>query len=129
MIRPLGIDHFVLTVSSIERAIAFYERLGLTAKGYGAGRTALHFGGQKINLHAEGSAPDRRARAPTEGAADFCIEVAGPVAAVIADLAAAEIAIEAGPVPRNGARGDMTSIYFRDPDGNLVELSVYEGGA
>jgi len=126
MITLKGIDHFVMPVSSIDDAVAFYGRvLGAREIRYGEGRSALAIGGQKINLHAEGRAPARRARHPTIGSADFCIEVEGPVDRVLAHLAAVGVTVEEGPSPRNGARGTMTSVYFRDPDENLVELSVY----
>jgi len=131
MIHVLGLDHFVLTVRSIERTAAFYGRvLGMAVETYGAGRTALRLGSIKINLHEDGSAPALRARAPRPGADDFCLEVEGPLADVAAALAAQSVEVEEGPVARNGARGPMISVYVRDPDGNLVELSVYgDGGA
>lgn len=126
MITLKGIDHFVMLVSSIDDAVAFYGRvLGATEIRYGEGRSALAIGNQKINLHAEGRAPQRRARRPTIGSADFCIEVEGPVAGVLAHLGSVGVTVEEGPSPRNGARGTMMSVYFRDPDENLVELSVY----
>jgi len=126
MIRLTRLDHFVLTVSSIEVAADFYARvLGFTVDRYANGRIALRSGGLRINLHDADHAPDRRAASPGVGAADFCYEVEGPVAAVIEHLEACNVAIEEGPVIRDGARGEMTSVYFRDPDGNLVEVSVY----
>jgi catechol 2,3-dioxygenase-like lactoylglutathione lyase family enzyme len=126
MITLKGIDHFVIPVSSIDDAVAFYGRvLGAKEIRYGEGRSALAIGSQKINLHAEGRAPQRRARRPTIGSADFCVEVAGPVDSVLAHLRSVGVTVEEGPSPRNGARGTMTSVYFRDPDENLVELSVY----
>ncbi|MDX1486021.1 MAG: VOC family protein [Alphaproteobacteria bacterium] len=120
------LDHFVLTVTSVEAAARFYARvLGFEIARYGDGRVALRRGDLRINLHDEGHAPARRAADPHPGAADFCYEVAGPMDAVLAHLEAEGVAVEEGPVTRNGARGEMTSVYFRDPDGNLVELSVY----
>ncbi len=126
MIRLTRLDHFVLTVSSIEVAADFYARvLGFNIEKYPNGRIALRLGGLRINLHDADHAPDRRAASPGVGAADFCYEVEGPVAAVIGHLEACNVVIEEGPVIRNGARGEMISVYFRDPDGNLVEVSVY----
>ncbi len=99
--------------------------LGFGIERYGDGRVALRSGDIRINLHDEDHAPARRAAAPHPGAADFCYEVAGPVPAVVDHLAACGVVLEEGPVMRNGAKGEMTSVYFRDPDDNLVELSVY----
>lgn len=126
MIGLTRLDHFVLTVTSVEAAARFYARvLGFEIARYGDGRVALRRGDLRINLHDEGHAPARRAADPHPGAADFCYEVAGPMDAVLAHLEAEGVAVEEGPVTRNGAKGEMTSVYFRDPDGNLVELSVY----
>ncbi len=126
MIGLARLDHFVPTVSSVEAAAEFYNRvLGFTVERYAQGRIALRSGDLRINLHDKDHAPGRRAANPGIGAADFCYEVEGPMDAVIAHLGACKVAIEDGPVTRNGAKGDMASVYFRDPDGNLVELSVY----
>jgi catechol 2,3-dioxygenase-like lactoylglutathione lyase family enzyme len=126
LIRIHGLDHFVLRVTSIEDAAVFYERvLGMEVERYGEGRMALRFGNQKINLHDDGHAPPQTARDPRPGGADFCLVVEGPVDAILTHLGAVGVAVEKGPVTRNGARGPMESIYFRDPDENLVELSVY----
>ena len=121
-----GVDHFVLTVASIERTCAFYaDALGMEAITFGEGRKALGFGDQKINLHQTGAEFSPKARTPTPGSADFCLIASVPLDDVIARLAAARIAIEEGPVMRTGARGPIRSVYLRDPDGNLVEICEY----
>lgn len=124
------IDHIVLTVNDIEASLRFYERaLGFERELFrgpdGQPRYALRFGGQKINLQDRRTETPTKARHPTFGSGDFCLIAAAPLGAVVAHLAAAGIAIEAGPVPRRGARGALTSVYFRDPDGNLVEIAEY----
>ncbi|HEX6776691.1 MAG TPA: VOC family protein [Ktedonobacterales bacterium] len=120
------LDHLVLTVQNIERTCAFYERaLGMQTVTFGAGRKALQFGQQKINLHEAGKEFDPRARRPTPGSGDLCFIASDPLAEVIAHLRACGVAIEEGPAQRAGALGLMQSIYLRDPDGNLIELSNY----
>ena len=117
------IDHFVLTVQDIERSVAFYtDVLGMEVVTYGE-RTALHFGQQKINLHPVDGPIDLKAEAPTTGAADFCLLTDDPLTEVIAALNTAQVTIESGPVPRIGAAGTIVSVYFRDPDGNLIEVA------
>ena len=119
------LDHLVLTVADIDATIAFYERvLGMRAQTFGAGRRALAFGRQRINLHQAGREFEPKARRPTPGSADLCFLSAVPLDAVIAHLQACDVAIEEGPVPRTGAVGPIDSVYFRDPDGNLLEVSV-----
>ena len=126
MIRLSRLDHFVLNVTSVEVAAEFYARvLGFDVDRTPAGRVSLRSGDLRINLQDEDHAPARRAADPHPGAADFCYEVVGPVDAVIAHLADSGVAVEEGPVTRNGSKGEMISVYFRDPDRNLVELSVY----
>ena len=121
-----GIDHFVLTVRSVEDSCAFYQRvLGLKRLDEPERPTALLFGSQKINLHEVGRTFEPKARTPTAGSGDFCLVAAGPLAEICASLEANGVAIEVGPVERTGARGSMMSVYFRDPDGNLVEVSEY----
>ena len=121
-----GIDHFVLTVRSVEDTCAFYQRvLGLRRLDEPSRPTALLFGSQKINLHEVGRTFEPKAKAPTAGAGDFCLLAARPLAEICASLAANGVAIEVGPVERTGARGPMMSVYFRNPDGNLVEVSEY----
>ncbi len=124
------VDHFVLTVASISRTRGFYERiLGMRAETFADQRTALHFGDQKINLHEAGREFDPRAKAPTPGSADFCLISAEPIGVVVRHLESLGVPIELGPVERTGARsaalGPMMSVYIRDPDGNLVEISAY----
>ena len=122
------IDHFVLTVSDIERSAAFYEALGLEIQTLGAGRTALRIGDQKINLHrAAGEAAAPKAANPKPGSGDFCL-VTQDLRAVMARLAVAGLDIIEGPVPRTGAWGPIMSIYLADPDGNLVEIAEYDRG-
>jgi catechol 2,3-dioxygenase-like lactoylglutathione lyase family enzyme len=120
------IDHFVLTVRSLDATCAFYERvLGLKRVDSPGRPTALAFGRQKINVHEVGRTFDPKARLPTAGAGDFCVITEHPIAEVRAHLEDCGVAIEVGPVTRQGALGAMTSLYFRDPDGNLVEVSEY----
>jgi catechol 2,3-dioxygenase-like lactoylglutathione lyase family enzyme len=92
---------------------------------FGAGRKALCFGQQKINLHQAGMEFEPKAVRPTPGSGDLCFITSTPVAAVIEHLKKAGVAIEEGPVPRTGATGPIQSVYFRDPDGNLIEVSNY----
>ncbi len=124
------LDHLVLTVADIEATLTFYERaLGFTRELFegpdGQARRALKFGNQKINLQDRATTTPTKARKPTFGSGDFCLLATVPLAEVLAHLRAQGIAIEAGPVPRRGARGALNSIYFRDPDGNLVEVAEY----
>lgn len=120
------LDHLVLTVRDPEATCAFYERvLGMRRETFGGGRLALHFGRQKINLHPDPSPIDPKAARPTPGSADLCFIVEGPIEDVAAHLRAAGVEIEVGPVERTGAVGEMTSVYLRDPDGNLIELGSY----
>lgn len=120
------LDHLVLTVVSIEATVAFYtDVLGMERVAFGPdGRTALAFGNQKINLHEAGREFEPKAARPTPGSGDLCFILAGTLEEAETRLKAQGIAIEAGPVPRTGASGPLRSIYVRDPDGNLVELSA-----
>ena len=127
-----SIDHLVLTVADIEATTQFYERaLGFNRETFrgpdGQQRYALTFGRQKINLQDVSTVTPTKAARPTFGSGDFCLIAAVPLDVVIAHLRAEEIALEAGPVPRSGAVGALRSIYFRDPDGNLVEVAEYVG--
>lgn len=124
--RVLALDHLVLTVADPTATATFYQRvLGMTPVTFGAGRLALHFGDQKINLHAAAAPLAPHARVPQAGAADLCFVVDGTLSDTLAHLAAQGVAVEEGPVTRTGARGAITSVYFRDPDGNLIELGHY----
>jgi len=120
------LDHLVLTVQDMDASIDFYTRvMGFEAVAFGEGRKALAFGRQKINLHPASAPLKPHALAPTPGSADLCFISATPLDVVLAELATAGVAVEAGPVPRTGAMGPITSVYFRDPDQNLIEVSVY----
>jgi len=120
------LDHLVLTVADLDLAVTFYTQvLGMEELTFGAGRKALRFGESKINLHQVGHEFEPKAHRPTPGSADLCFIVEQPVAAVAAELTAAGIVLVEGPVERTGARGPITSVYVRDPDGNLIELSNY----
>ncbi|MDC7709546.1 VOC family protein [Vogesella indigofera] len=121
-----GLDHLVLTVADIPRTVAFYrDVLGMVPVTFGEGRVALAFGRHKINLHPAAAPLLPHARVPQAGSADLCLIVAGELDEVAAELAAKGVAIELGPVARTGALGPIRSLYLRDPDGNLLELSVY----
>lgn len=121
-----GLDHFVLTVASVEETCDFYQRLLGFERIDTAGRpTALAFAGQKINVHEAGREFEPKAGRPTPGSGDFCLITDRPLDELCAVLAANGVAVELGPVARIGAKGPMTSIYFRDPDGNLVEVATY----
>jgi catechol 2,3-dioxygenase-like lactoylglutathione lyase family enzyme len=121
-----GIDHFVLTVRSVDDTCAFYQRvLGFKRVDAPNRPTALLFGTQKINVHESGHTFEPKAKVPTPGSADFCLVAGRPLSEICASLAANGVAVEVGPVERIGARGAMMSVYFRDPDGNLVEVSEY----
>ncbi|WP_017908687.1 VOC family protein [Xanthomonas sp. SHU 199] len=118
------LDHLVLTVADIDATCAFYAQvLGMRVVTFGEGRKALAFGQQKINLHRHGHAFDPKAQVPTPGSADLCFLTATPLAQVAEELRAAAVRIEDGPVQRTGARGPILSLYFRDPDGNLIEVA------
>ncbi len=118
------LDHFVLTVADVAATCDFYRRvLGMEVVSFGDGRKALAFGQQKINLHAQGREFEPKAARPTPGAADFCLITRVPLTEVAAHVRAQGVAIVEGPVPRTGAGGPIESIYFRDPDGNLVEVA------
>ena len=118
------LDHLVLTVRDIDASIDFYTRvLGMRAVTFGAGRKALAFGAQKINLHQAGGELEPKAERPTPGSADLCFIVATPLEAVAEQLRQRAVEILEGPVQRTGAGGPILSLYLRDPDLNLIELS------
>ena len=117
------IDHVVLTVRDIEHSLAFYRRvLGMAAETFGDGRRALRFGNQKINLQTLGMETRNYAGI---GSGDLCLITDWPLDDVIAHLRAEQVEIVEGPVERAGAVGTMLSVYFTDPDGNLIEVSSY----
>lgn len=124
--KVTGFDHLVLTVCSIEETVAFYERaLGFRTEVFGAGRIALHFGDCKLNLHGPDSAIGLKAVAPAPGSVDVCFLVED-VSEAERHLRSIGVEVIEGPGERAGARGPMTSIYLRDPDENLIELSTYK---
>ena len=126
--RIIGFDHLVLTVASLERAAAFYTRvLGMGRETSGDGRTALRFAHHTINLHEAPSAIEPRALRPEPGSADLCL-IVSDLDAVARHLLAEGVALVAGPATRTGAKGRMRSLYVRDPDGNLIELSADDQG-
>ena len=118
------LDHLVLTVADVDATLDFYTRvLGMQLVTFGEARKALAFGNQKINLHQAGREFEPKAERPTPGSADLCFIVATPLDRVIAHLEAQCVAIVEGPVQRTGATGRIRSVYLRDPDQNLIELS------
>jgi catechol 2,3-dioxygenase-like lactoylglutathione lyase family enzyme len=120
------LDHLVLTVADIARTCEFYTRvLGMEVVRFGEGRTALRFGQQKINLHAADAIPGLVAEKPTPGSADLCFITSLPPADVTAHLEDCNVPVVAGPGPRAGAVGTIQSVYIRDPDHNLIEISNY----
>jgi len=123
-VRVDAIDHFVLVVKDVPQTCAFYGRvLGMDVRELQSGRFALHFGGQKINLQQVGLSVDPLARHPTPGAGDFCLLTEVPLDEVIAHLEQEGVVIFDGPVHREGVSGPLRSVYFYDPDDNMVEIS------
>ena len=121
-----ALDHLVLTVADVARSIDFYTRvLGMEEITFGEGRKALRFGCQKINLHQLGAEVLPNAARATAGSADLCLLTDTPLPQVLAELAAHQIEAISGIVPRTGAVGAIESVYLRDPDGNLLEISRY----
>ncbi|MDO6386412.1 VOC family protein [Uliginosibacterium sp. 31-12] len=118
------LDHLVLTSTNLEATVRFYTGLlGMRLEQFGNGRHALKFGNQKINLHVRGSEFEPRAHLPVPGALDLCFIAAIPLDEVIARITQAGGTIIEGPVPRTGATHKLRSIYLRDPDLNLIEIS------
>ena len=123
-----GLDHLVLTVRDIDATVAFYcDVLGMEKETFGAGRTALKFGAQKINLHEAGKEFEPKAEHPTPGSGDLCLLTSLPIETAMARVRDAGVEIIEGVVPRTGAVGPIESFYFRDPDQNLIEISTYPG--
>ncbi|HSE00178.1 MAG TPA: VOC family protein [Burkholderiales bacterium] len=119
-----SIDHIVLTTGNLERCLDFYVRvLGMRLERYGANRLALRFGEHKFNVHPPGFDAGIKARVPTPGSLDLCFIADRPLDEVIAHLGRERVSIEEGPVQRTGARFTIRSVYVRDPDGNLIEIS------
>lgn len=120
------VDHLVLTVHDTERTCEFYSRIfGMEVVVFGEGRKALQFGQQKLNLHAVGKELEPKALNPTPGSGDICLITEIPLEQVIQHMKACGMEILEGPVRRTGAIGVLSSIYVRDPDGNLIEVSNY----
>jgi catechol 2,3-dioxygenase-like lactoylglutathione lyase family enzyme len=120
------LDHLVLTVRNLDATCQFYtDVLGMEVVTFGNGRKALHFGQQKINLHEVGKEFEPKAKVPTPGSADLCFITRTPLVNVLEKLNQMGVTIEEGPVDRTGALGKITSVYFRDPDHNLIEVSNY----
>ena len=120
------IDHIVLTVADIDATCEFYSRaLNMQVLSFGAGRIALSFGQQKINLHQAGKEFEPKAMRPTPGSADICLITETPVSQVMLHLQACGVDLLDGPVRRTGATGPLLSVYCRDPDSNLIEVSNY----
>ncbi len=118
------IDHLVLTVADIEASVAFYRRvLDLDDETFAGGRRSVNFGNQKINLQTLGMELRNHAAA---GSGDLCLITSWTLDNVMARLAAEDVAVIEGPVPKTGAQGPMMSVYFNDPDGNLIEISAYD---
>ncbi len=127
MALPVRLDHCVVHVSDWERSNSFYrDVLGAEVVRVGAG-WAYRFGNQGLNLHGPGVNAAPVARLPVQpGNSDLCFAWDGPIEAAVAHLEARGVPVELGPVERSGARGDGLSVYFRDPDGSLLELIAYD---
>ena len=118
------LDHLVLTTATEEACVRFYvETMGMTLETFGAGRKAFRFGHQKINLHVKGHEFEPKAELPTPGSLDLCFIASVPLEEVIARLQSQGVPILEGPVMRTGATSRIRSVYVRDPDLNLIEIS------
>jgi catechol 2,3-dioxygenase-like lactoylglutathione lyase family enzyme len=123
-VQAARLDHLVLTVNDVDASCAFYEAvLGVRVVTFGAGRKTLAFGRQKINLHSAGREFEPKAGRPTPGSADLCFLTELPLEDVVTRLTSQGVCLIEGPVPRTGAVGPLHSVYFRDPDGNLIEVA------
>ena len=120
------IDHIVITAHDVDRTIDFYSKvMGMEPITFAGGRRGLAFGRQKINLHQSGREYEPKALKPAPGSMDLCFITETPLDDVISHLRSHGVAIAQGPVEKTGALGPMMSVYFRDPDGNLIEVSNY----
>ena len=121
------LDHIVLTVRNVETTCHFYQKvLGMQVESFGKqGHKALHFGHHSIKLHQLGQELTPHAKFPTPGAADICLITDSDIDEVITHIKLYGVEIEQGPVRRTGAQGEIISVYFRDPDANLIEVSNY----
>ncbi len=120
------IDHIVLTVANIQVTCDFYARvLGMQVVTFGEGRKALQFGAQKLNLHDHGKEFEPKALHPTPGSADLCFITQVPLEQVLEHIRSCKVEAVEGPVRKTGAIGPITSVYLRDPDGNLIEIANY----
>lgn len=126
MLNITHLDHLVLTVKDIDVSVAFYQKLGMEKQLFLGGRVALQFGQQKINLHQLGKEFEPKAKQVQAGSADLCFIVSEPLEQVLDYLKEQHLSIEEGIVEHTGAVGKIRSIYLRDPDGNLIELSNYQ---
>jgi catechol 2,3-dioxygenase-like lactoylglutathione lyase family enzyme len=121
------LDHLVLTVSDVKKTCEFYEKvLGFEIVTFGQGRRAMAFGKQKFNLHQAGQELEPKALRPTPGSMDLCLITSLALEIVVEKLKLAAVPIEAGPITRTGAQGPILSVYIRDPDHNLIEISSYD---
>ena len=126
MISIDRIDHVVLTCFDVDRTLDFYAQvLGMQPVTFAGGRRGLAFGRQKLNLHQAGREFEPKALKPAPGAIDLCLVADTPLEQVAAHLKEKGVAIIEGPVEKTGATGPILSVYFRDPDGNLIEVSNY----
>ncbi len=126
MMNISHIDHIVLTVRNIEATVDFYQAvLGMDVETFGAGRTALKFGTQKINLHQQGKEFEPKSETPTPGSGDLCFITDTPLDEAIRHVQNQGVEIIEGPIDRTGAQGPIVSFYFRDPDLNLIEVANY----
>jgi catechol 2,3-dioxygenase-like lactoylglutathione lyase family enzyme len=118
------LDHLVLTTANEVECVHFYvDLLGMTLETFGSGRKAFRFGNQKINLHVKGHEFEPKAHTPVPGALDLCFIASMPLDKVISELESKGVPIVEGPVMRTGATSKIRSVYLRDPDLNLIEIS------
>jgi catechol 2,3-dioxygenase-like lactoylglutathione lyase family enzyme len=118
------LDHLVLTTAHEEACIRFYvDVMGMSLESFGAGRKAFRFGNQKINLHVKGHEFEPKAQLPTPGSLDLCFIAGVPLDEVVARLSEKGVPVLEGPVMRTGATSRIRSVYVRDPDMNLIEIS------